>query len=144
MKGLQRVPRRLIAKFYRGADGRQPVEDYILQQRPAVRLSINRQIDRVNMLDDRNPHLAFPHSSQIEGELRELRCHHGRQLYRILYRRSEQFILLLHIVEKHGALIPEEEKQIARMRWADFRKRIDAELRTQPSPIGKRAPRQRP
>jgi phage-related protein len=137
------VPRRLTAKFYRAADGSEPVNDYIDRRRPAVQLAVDRQIERLNLLDEEHPHLAFPHSSQIEGELRELRCHYGRTLYRILYRRSVQFVILLHIFEKHDGPVPEEDKQIARDRWADFRKRMDAGTRRQPSPIGKKAPPKR-
>ncbi|MHB8147779.1 MAG: type II toxin-antitoxin system RelE/ParE family toxin [Vulcanimicrobiaceae bacterium] len=132
-------PRRLIAKFYRSPDGTQPVDDYIDRQGPAVQLAIDRQIERINLLDESNPHLAFPNSSQIDGDLRELRCHYGRKLYRILYKRSEQFVVLLHIFEKHDAHVSEEDKQIAQQRWADFRARLNARPRTPPSPIGRKA-----
>jgi phage-related protein len=135
------APRNLIAKFYRKPDGTQPVDEYIERQPPAAKLALDRQIERINMLDESNPHLAFPHSSQIEGELRELRCHYGRKLYRILYRRSEQFVVLLHIFEKHDAQVPEVDKQIARERWSDFRGRLAATRRQPPSPIGRKAPR---
>lgn len=43
-------------------------------------------------------------SSQVEGELRELRCHYGNTLYRILYWRSDNpFVLLRHPREAHGS-----------------------------------------
>lgn len=143
MKKALPVPRNLIAKFYREPDGTQPVDEYIEQQPPAAKLALDRQIERVNLLDESNPHLAFPHSSQIEGELRELRCHYGRKLYRILYIRSEQFVVLLHVFDKHGAHVPEADKQLARERWADFRSRLAATRRQPPSPIGRNAPRRR-
>jgi phage-related protein len=135
--------RRLIAKFYRKSDGTEPVNDFIEQQIAAVQLAIDRQIDRINYLDEAHPHLAFPHSSQIEGELRELRCHYGNALYRVLYCRSVQFVVLLHIFEKRTGLIPDIDKKIARDRWNDFRKRIDAQPRQRPSPVGKKAPPKR-
>jgi phage-related protein len=141
--GSKETPRRLVAKFYRRADGTQPVDQYIENLPVAVQLALDQQIERINMLDDSNPHLAFPHSSQIEGALRELRCHYGRQLYRILYRRSEQFVVLLHVFDKHDGPIPEEAKRVARKRWADFKSRLAAKLRTSPSPIGRNAPRRR-
>lgn len=47
------------------------------------------------------PHLPFPHSSQVDGELRELRCHFGSDHYRVLYRRSERLIVLLHVFAKN-------------------------------------------
>jgi len=134
------LTRLLIARFYRAQDGTEPVNEFIKEQKAPVQLAIDRQIDRINFLDDENPHLAFPHSSQIEGELRELRCHYGRTLYRILYRRSRQFVILLHVFEKHSGPVPEAEKQIARERWDDFRKRMDAKVRKRPAPIGKKAP----
>ena len=133
-------PRRLIAKFYRLPDGTEPVNEFINRQKPAVQLAIDRQIDRINSLDEDHPHLAFPHSSQIEGDLRELRCHYGRALYRILYRRSVQFVVLLHIFDKHDGPVPEADKEIARERWAAFRSRVDAKPRRRPSPIGRKAP----
>ena len=130
----------MIAKFYRESDGSEPVAAFILGLAPEARAVINNQIGRLNLLTDDSPHLPHPHSSQVEGELRELRCHYGATLYRVLYRRSGQFIVLLHIFTKRTAKIPEAEKKIARDRWTDFKYRIDAEPRTPPRPIGHDAP----
>jgi hypothetical protein len=41
----------------------------------------------------KEPPLAFPATSQVDGELRELRCHYGPVLYRVLYRRSKNLSL---------------------------------------------------
>src|ERR1700686_1959936 len=132
---MSRTPvRRLIAKFYRSPNGLEPVNDFIEQQKAAVRLAIDRQIDRINCLDDAHPHLAFPYSSQIEGEMREIRCHYGNALYRILYRRSRQFVVLLHAFEKRDGPVPEVDKRIARERWDDFRQRLDMKPRRLPGP----------
>ena len=57
--------------------------------------AIEHQIGRLNLLSDAKPYLPCPHSSQVDGELRELRCHYGRDLYRILYRRSEGLVISL-------------------------------------------------
>jgi phage-related protein len=92
------------------------------------------------MLTPSSPHLPFPHSSQTEGELRELRCHHGRDLYRILYRRSGNLVILLHAFSKTGRAVPESDKQIARDRWKDFKQRMDAEERQPPRAAGHDAP----
>lgn len=89
------------------------------------------------MLDEAQPDLAFPYSSQIEGELRELRCHYGNAHYRILYRRSRQFVLLLHAFRKTTAAVPQADKEIARRRWEDFKKRMNESPRFSPSPVGK-------
>jgi hypothetical protein len=40
------------------------------------------------MLRPNDPPLPFPWSSQLEGEVRELRCHYGSALYRVIHRRS--------------------------------------------------------
>jgi phage-related protein len=85
------------AVFYRDASGREPVRAFIDSLEDDSQAAIEHQIVRLNLLSDAIPHLPFPHSSQVEGELRELRCHYGRGLYRILYRRSERLVVLLHI-----------------------------------------------
>lgn len=71
------------AVFYRTSDGSEPVNDFIDELSVRRQVVLDNQIDRLNTLGPSNPHLPFPHSSQIEGELRELRCHFGRELYRI-------------------------------------------------------------
>jgi phage-related protein len=139
----QPLASRLIAKFYRDPDGIEPVNEFIKGQTIAAQLALDRQIDRINSLDDAHPHLAFPHSSQIEGELRELRCHYGNRLFRILYRRSRQFVILLHAFSKYDSRVSEADQKIARDRWADFRERLDGDRRRRPGPIGKKAPPKR-
>ncbi len=92
------------------------------------------------MLTTSSPHLPFPHSSQVEGELRELRCHYGSEHYRVLYRRSRNLIVLLHMFRKDTGKIPEREIAIAKERWADFKARMDAERRRPPRAAGHDAP----
>jgi hypothetical protein len=82
------------AVYYRDADGREHVREFVDGLDDEAQAAIGNQIDRLNMLSDEVPHLPFPHSSQVEGELRELRCHYGRDHYRILYRRSERLLVL--------------------------------------------------
>lgn len=108
------------AVYFRDTEGREPEREFIRALDPEVRAAINKQVGRLNLLDDRVPHLPFPHSSQVEGELRELRCHYGRHLYRVLYRRSDRLLVLLHIFAKRSAKIPEGEIDTARERWADL------------------------
>lgn len=59
------------AVFYRAADGTEPVSAFIDGLSVKRQVVLDNQIDRLNMLSPSNPHLPFPHSSQIEGELRE-------------------------------------------------------------------------
>src|SRR5438874_96994 len=128
------------AVYYRAHNGSEPVSDFLETLPPRCQAALDNQIDRLNTLGPDDPPPPFPHSSQIEGELRELRCHCGRDLYRILYRRSENLFILLHIIHKTTAAIPEADKQIARQRWDDFKARMDVPRRQSPRAAGHDAP----
>ncbi len=128
------------AVFYCAPDGSEPVAAFLDALTPRCQAALDNQIDRLNTLGPTDAPLPFPHSSQVEGELRELRCHYGRVLYRILYRRSENLFVLLHIIRKTTGAIPELDKQIARDRWDDFKARMDALHRRPPRAAGHDAP----
>lgn len=131
---------RLQAVYYRAADGGEPVREFIASLDAKRRLALRHQIDRLNLLTDANPHLPFPHSSQVDGELRELRCHFGSEHYRVLSRRSENLIVLLAAFRKTSAKIPASEIASANDRWDDFRRRMDADPRRPPRAAGHDAP----
>jgi len=130
----------LQAVFYRDAHGREPVREFLNALDDDSQAAIEHQIGRLNLLSDATPHLPFPHSSQVDGELRELRCHHGRNLSRILYRRSEQLVVLLHIFAKRSAKIDRRDIGIAQERWEDFKARMDRQPRIPPRAAGHDAP----
>lgn len=84
------------AVYYRSAGGSEPVAEFLDQEFPleprkkkpgarelqaaaTKRITIDLQIDRLNGLANEDPPLPFPHTSQIDGPLRELRCHYGRR-----------------------------------------------------------------
>jgi len=69
----------LQAVYYRSPDGTEPVDDFIERLDAKRQVALDNQIERLNMLTPAVPHLPFPHSSQVRGELRELRCHYGRE-----------------------------------------------------------------
>ncbi len=119
--------------YYRAADGGEPVNAFIDAIAPKVQVLLDNQIERIALF---GPRLPFPHSSQVEGELRELRCHYGNTLYRILYRRSDNLFVLLHIFEKRTGAIPDADKEVARERWADFKRRMDESPRRPPRAAG--------
>jgi len=133
MSGFQAV-------YYRAPDGAEPVNAFIDGLAIRRQVVLDYQIDRLNMLGPSFPHLPFPHSSQVSGELRELRCHFGRERYRVLYRRSRNLIVLLHIFRKDTGKIPQAEIQVAQKRWRDFKARMDAEPRRPPRAAGRDAP----
>lgn len=135
---------RTQAVYYRDRNDTEPVNAFIDALRPvAAQEAVDDQIDLLNDLPADTPPLAFPHSSQVRGPLRELRCHHGRTLYRILYRRSANFFVLLHSIEKRTDTIAELDITIAEERFRDFRARMDAKRRVPPRAVGHDAPRSR-
>jgi phage-related protein len=132
------------AVYYRARDGSQPVRDFVQTLQPmAAHVVVENQIDRLNLCTEDGPPLPFPHSSQIEGELRELRCHYGSRHYRVLYRRSRNLFVLLHVFPKTTATIPPREIEIAKERWNDFVARMGARPRIPPRAAGRDAPRSR-
>jgi phage-related protein len=132
---------RMQAVYYRDKDGVEPVNVFIDELKPERKqVIIDNQIDRLNMLTTSSPPLPFPLSSQARGGLRELRCHYGRELYRVLYRRSESLFVLLHILRKNTGAIPADDMEIADARWADFKARMDAPRRVPPRAAGHDAP----
>ena len=86
------------AVFYRDSEGREPVREFVEALPTEGREELRSMIGLLNQLGPNAPPLPFPLSSQVEGQLRELRCHYGRDLYRILYQRSDSLFILLHIV----------------------------------------------
>jgi phage-related protein len=127
--------------FYRDEKGREPVREFLhAQLRPSAIETISVQINALNGLPSDRPPLPFPQTSQIDGGLRELRCHSGSTLYRILYRRSENLFVLLHIVRKDSRSVPRRDIELAQGRWLDYKNRMDAPRRRGPRPVGKDAP----
>jgi phage-related protein len=132
------------AVYYRDSNGREPVNDFIDGVGPACQDSIDWYIDLLNGLSDSNPERPFPHSSALKGAsyraFRELRPSCGRVAYRILFRRSGRFFLLLHAFEKRSREVHEREMEVALNRWNDFKARMDSIPRGDPRAIGHDAP----
>jgi phage-related protein len=132
------------AVYYRARDGSQPVRAFVRSLQPlAARVVVENQIDRLNLCSEDGRLLPFPHTSQVEGELRELRCHYGSRHYRVLYRRSRNLFVLLQAFPKTTATIPQREIEIAKERWNDFVARMGARPRIPPRAAGYDAPRPR-
>ena len=129
------------AIYYRDRRGVEPVDRFIesLPAKRAAKIDIYIE-EHLNGQAPEAPPPEFPVSSQIEGELRELRVRFANTRYRILYQRSENLIVLLHAFEKNTGAIPAAEKELARWRMADFKRRMDAEPRRSPRAAGRDAP----
>jgi phage-related protein len=134
------VAPRTQAVYYRDPEGGEPVADFLDALEVEVQATLDLQIDRLNGLPANAPPLPFPHTSQVDGPLRELRCHYGSSLYRVLYRRSDNLFVLLHMMRKNSGKIPEQDIVVAKQRWEDFEERMNAEPRTPPRAAGHDAP----
>ena len=133
-----RAPRRTwTVKYYRAPDGSQPADEFIDAQPPQAQAMIDNYLGRLALF---GPSLPFPSSSQVEGELRELRPDMGRTHYRLLYRRSDDLFIVLHAFIKSGGPIDQPDIEVASRRWQDFKMRMDADPRRPPSAIGRAAP----
>jgi phage-related protein len=129
------------AIYYRDKRGVEPV-DRFTEALPVKRAAkIDDYIEEhLNGQAPDAPPPEFPISSQVEGELRELRIRFANTRYRILYQRSENLIVLLHAFEKNTGAVPASEKALAKRRMTDFKKRMDAQPRRPPRAAGKDAP----
>lgn len=119
----------------------EPVDEFI-ETLPAKRAAkIDDHVEEhLNGRASDAPPPEFPISSQIEGELRELRIRFANTRYRILYQRSGNLIILLHAFEKNTGAVPASEKAWAKRRMTDFKRRMDAKPRKPPRAAGKDAP----
>jgi phage-related protein len=129
------------AIFYRDKHGIEPVDEFIDALPDKRAAKIDDFIEE--HLNDRPPDAPppdFPISSQIEGELRELRIRFANTRYRILYQRSDNLIVLLHGFEKNTGAVPNADKKLAMRRMEDFTKRMDAQPRKPPRAAGRDAP----
>lgn len=131
---------RTQAIYYRASDGSEPVNDFIDGLGARRQVAIDLQIDRLNDQPPSAPPLPFPHSSQVRGQLRELRCHYGAELYRVLYRRSGNLVVLLHMLRKDTGKLRDADVAIAETRWLDFKRRMNATRRRPPRAAGHDAP----
>ena len=59
----------------------------------------------------------------------------------MLYRRSGNLFVLLHMIRKTTSTMPKRDIAIAKERWIDFKRRMDAARRTRPRAAGHDAPR---
>lgn len=129
------------AVYYRSKTGGEPVDDFIDALPPKAAAKVDDAIEEhLNGRHPAAPPAAFPHTSQVEDELRELRVRFANTRYRILYQRSHNLMILLHAIEKNTDKIPNGDKQLALDRMADFKSRMDARPRAKPRAAGKDAP----
>jgi phage-related protein len=132
---------RTQAVYYRDSDGTEPVDDFLngIDARAAAKIDDAIE-EHLNGQPPEAPPPPFPHTSQLDDKLRELRVRFARTRYRVLYQRSHNLVILLHALEKNTGQVPEADKQKAIDRMADYEKRMNAERRVRPRAAGHDAP----
>jgi phage-related protein len=132
------------AVYYRDTEGREPVNAFtekLMRTNRRAAAKIDRDIEQyLNGKDSRDAPPAYPASSQVDGEMRELRVRFANTRYRVLYQRSEKLVVLLHAFEKKTEAIPAADRDLAMRRFKDFRVRMGAEPRVPPRAAGRDAP----
>jgi phage-related protein len=132
------------AIFYRDKHGMEPVAQFIEALPPKRAAKIDAFLEEhLNGQPLNSPPPEFPLTSQIEGELRELRIRFGNTRYRVLCQRSGALIVLLHAFEKNTGAVSAADKDLAKRRMSDFRQRMDAKPRKPPRAAGHDAPPRR-
>jgi len=129
------------AIYYRDRRGREPVNEFIegLDSKPAAKIDGFVE-EHLNEREPSAPPPEHPISSQIHGEMRELRVRFGKTRYRILFQRSGNLYVLLHAFEKNTGRVPQGEIDLAAKRWEDFKQRMDEIPRVPPRAAGSDAP----
>ena len=114
-------------EFYQDALKRLPVQQWLDGLREDIR---GRLLANIQLLAEHGPTLDFPHTSQIEGKLRELRAQIDGQNYRVLYFFDERRVgILLHGFIKTTAAVPEADRRMAVARMTDHINRLHAKKR---------------
>jgi hypothetical protein len=84
--------------FYEEDDHAVPVEEFLSNLSPGHRA---KAIAIIRLLQEQGPTLPFPYSSQVRGDLRELRTQYGKDRLRILYFGDpKRALVLLHGIIK--------------------------------------------
>ena len=139
-----RVAGRTQAVYYPDKAGKEPVNsflDALAATNPRAAAKVDDYVEEyLNDKDASAPPPEHPISSQVDGELRELRVRFARTRYRVLYRRSGLLVVLLHMFEKDTDKLPARERELAVKRFADFKARMAAEPRRRPRAAGHDAP----
>lgn len=138
------MARRTQAVYYRDRGGSEPVDEFLEAvgaAHPKVAAKIDSYVEEyLNGRQPSAPPPEHPISSQVEGELRELRIRFAKTRYRILYQRSGLLVVLLHILEKDTDKLPKADRNLAVKRFEDFKQRMDAQPRRRPRAAGHDAP----
>jgi phage-related protein len=112
--------------FYTTEGGQSPVRDWLQDLKQQIPSLHALTVAGINKLKDRRYH-APPLSEHVEDDLFELRV--GRKdIARVLYFfRAGRRIILLHGFIKKSQQMPQQDKELALRRMADYRRRYPDE-----------------
>lgn len=106
------------AEYYRDADGKEPVADFIDSLPDETKVKVFRTI---KLLKDYGVLLKEPYTRQIREKIRELRIKDGKGAVRVLYfTYSGRRFILLHAFIKKTDKTPSREIEVAEKRMNDF------------------------
>ena len=128
------------AVYYRDPDGREPVNEFLDSLAPERQDEIDFKISLLNRVANTTRRSRSRTAPRSTANFRELRCHYGRDLYRVPYQRSGNLFVLLHALEKGTGALPQADIDIAKKRFEDFRARMEQQPRRPPRPAGHDAP----
>lgn len=132
------------AIFYRDSHGVEPVAHFIEALPVKRRAKIYAFIEEhLNGKSPDAPPPEHPVTSQIQGEMREVRIRFGDTRYRILYQRSGNLLVFLNAFEKNTGAVPRRQIETAARRMADFKTRMNAARRRPPRAVGRDVPPRR-
>ena len=128
------------AIYYRDREGAEPVRDYRASLADGPRAALDHHVMLLNHKPDNAPPPDFPATSQVRGQLRELRVRTLGRQHRILYRRSDNLLVLLHAFAKNTGALDEGDIALAERRFDDFSTRMNESSRSGPRAAGHDAP----
>ena len=110
-------------EFYETESGRNVILDF-LESLPVKHKA--RAIREIELLEEFGIELTMPHAKKIEGKLWELRIKASSNISRIFYFVSiNNKIVLLHGFIKKTNKTPEREKETAKKRMAEYKRRFE-------------------
>lgn len=111
----------LDIEFYRLPDGSAPVEDFLQNLEPKMRV---KAVYSISLLEEFGHQLREPYSKALEDGIFELRIKFASDITRIFYffRVGNKIILTNGFVKK-TTKTPENEKKLAKKYKADYERR---------------------
>lgn len=105
--------KKVPARFYRNANGTEPVRDWLQERKKEDRLVIGRDIATVEY----GWPVGMPTCRPLGGGLWEVRSNlPGNRISRVLFCVSDGYLVLLHAFIKKSRATPQAELDIARAR----------------------------